>query len=263
MRSFDWRRLMVPRARMLGAASFARRRVREFTQAVLDCVTVASCPGCGTPERGGELCRPCGVQLQRLPPGGCPRCGLPTIDGARCGESHDWLSHVQRLFAPFEYAGTGGALVRRLKFQRDRAAGSRLAVCMAEALTGWARSEGRRALVVPVPLHWRKRRARGVDQAVLLGRAVARRLDLRFDAGVLRRCRDTLPQGDPRVTSRVANLEGAFGLGWLARWRISGRNVVLVDDVVTSGTTARECARLLRGAGARSVVLLVGCRARR
>ncbi len=164
--------------------------------------------------------------------------------------------------APFRYAGTAGALVRRLKFESDRGAGTMLAAKMAAAMRVWAHRDGRRAVVVAVPLHARKRRGRPIDQAAFLAREVAGRLGLTFADHALRRVRATLPQGDPRVTSRDRNVEGAFRVRRPERLR--GRVVLLVDDVTTSGATARECARtILRGpGGARSVALVTACVAR-
>ena len=114
-------------------------------------------------------------------------------------------------------------------------------------------------MLISVPLHPAKRRHRGLDQAALLADEVARRLGLANAPSVLRRMRDTLPQGDIRVMSRAENVRDAFA----ARRprRVRDRIVVLVDDVRTSGSTALECAQVLRAAGARQVVLLTALQA--
>ncbi|HEX5053856.1 MAG TPA: hypothetical protein VFZ65_18905 [Planctomycetota bacterium] len=109
-----------------------------------------------------------------------------------------------------------------------------------------------------MPLHASRRRQRGFDQAEWLARQVGSRLRLEVAAGVLARTRATLPQGDPRVGSRQANIEGAFRLVRPAR--VVGRRVVLVDDVFTSGATARCCAAIVRAAGAAEVAVLTACR---
>jgi ComF family protein len=110
---------------------------------------------------------------------------------------------------------------------------------------------GRGAVLVPVPLHRLRRLERGYDQAHLLGAALAEPLGLEC-VRALRRVRWTAPQGAPGAVSRAANVEGAFE----ARQRVAGREVWLVDDVVTSGATARACAAALRRAGAREVSVL-------
>jgi ComF family protein len=154
--------------------------------------------------------------------------------------------------------GTGGALVRRFKLEGDAAAGRWLAGAMAEAWRGAGPAGFRRALLVPVPLHSRRRRRRGFDQSLWLAAELSRRLALPVATGILRRVRLTLPQGDPRVVSRERNLVGAFRLQHPDR--VAGRCVVLVDDVFTSGATARHCAGLLRAAGVPAVAMLVACR---
>ena len=160
--------------------------------------------------------------------------------------------------APLRYRGTAGSLVRRLKFERDPACALFLMRAMADALRPWAAGPGRRAVVVSVPLHRRKLRHRGLDQAAVLAEGVATRLRLGFRPRVLLCGRDTLPQGDPRVTSREANVRGAFSVRRPAVVR--GRLLVLIDDVCTSGNTGRACAEVLRAAGATGVALLTAAR---
>ncbi|MBL8748878.1 MAG: ComF family protein [Planctomycetes bacterium] len=161
--------------------------------------------------------------------------------------------------AVFSYAGTGGALVRRFKLDADAGAGMWLARAMAMAWRVGVPEQGwQRAALVPVPLHWRRRRRRGFDQARWLAREIGRRLGMPVADGLLLRSRENLPQGDPRVTSRDRNVEGVFAVR-RAR-RLAGRRFVLVDDVFTSGATARACAQVLRVAGAVEVAMLAGCR---
>jgi len=113
-------------------------------------------------------------------------------------------------------------------------------------------------VLVPVPLHIARRIERGYDQSALLAEACA------AEAGIpaihaLRRTRATTVQGALGTTSRAANVRGAFAPSFAARWharRIAGADVWLVDDVLTSGSTASECARILRRLGARSVSVL-------
>ncbi len=190
----------------------------------------------------------------------CARCGEPLPRrGARCGVDHRAFTHLHTALAPLCYRGTGARLVHRLKFQRDLTAGGYLLAHMVRSVATWAGSEGRRAVVVPVPRHRRKARRTGFDPAVWLAAGVADRLELDFAAGALVRTRATLPQADPRVTSRDANVAGAFRCR-LAR-PLVGRTVLLVDDVLTSGATARACARALLEAGVQKVAVLTAARA--
>lgn len=150
--------------------------------------------------------------------------------------------------------------MRALKFEGRLYA----AYPLVDAMAGVVRSEGwerETDLVVPVPLHPRKRRERGFNQSEVLARDLADRLGLRC-RNLLRRTRETAPQGSPTTLSRVRNVEGAFGLsrGGLRRPRLEGAALLLVDDVMTSGATLSACARVLRRAGARRVVAVAAAR---
>lgn len=234
-----------------------RRCLRELGTGLLDLLLPPACLGCGQPAT--ELCPACRAHLQPRPLAGCPRCGeLLTQPGGRCLADHSALRGLAWHVAAFDYRGTGGALVRRFKLDGNGAAGGLLARAMARRLASRLQGSWRGAVFVPVPLHARRRRERGFDQAHWLAQAVARRVGARAVECALTRRVATLPQGDPRVLSRDRNVEQAFLVR--APRRVEGAAVLLVDDVFTSGATARTCARLLRAAGAREVALLTACR---
>ncbi|HEX6812561.1 MAG TPA: double zinc ribbon domain-containing protein [Planctomycetota bacterium] len=233
------------------------RLARELGRALLDLALPPACPACGTSSDG--LCDGCQQNLHNRPDPGCARCGEAVLAaGESCGGEHRELQLVARLTAPFRFVGTGGALVRRFKLDANAAAGAFLLRAMAASWRAASCAGWHRALLVPVPLHGSRRRERGFDQAEWLARGLARRLGLEVMPGVLARRRATLPQGDPRVLSRPRNVEGAFAV--VRPGSVAGRRVVLVDDVFTSGATARSCAALLRGAGALEVAMLAACR---
>lgn len=110
------------------------------------------------------------------------------------------------------------------------------------------------AMLVPVPLHPRRRRERGFNQSELLAREIARRTGTLVVPGALVRRQDTRPQTGLSAAARRANVKDAFAVR--QRARIAGRCVVLIDDVFTTGATAQACARVLREAGALDVRLL-------
>jgi ComF family protein len=114
-------------------------------------------------------------------------------------------------------------------------------------------------LIVPVPLHWWRRVwERGYNQSAPLAEALARKLQVPFSESLLRQ-RATLQQSTQSPTARRENVRGAFRL---RRWaRVAGRCVLLVDDVLTTGSTAHECARVLQAAGAARVEVAVLARA--
>lgn len=119
-------------------------------------------------------------------------------------------------------------------------------------------------VIVPMPLHWRKRWQRGFNQAELLAREIGRRTHIPLRPA-LRRIRNTASQAGLTSAKRRRNVSGAFQASRRARTRgwLDGRSVLLIDDVMTTGATAASCARALKRAGARHVTLLTLARADR
>jgi ComF family protein len=110
-------------------------------------------------------------------------------------------------------------------------------------------------LVVPVPLHWWRRWGRGYNQAEAVARELAAGLGIAFDPHALRRVRWTTQQVQPTREARRENVKAAFRVR--SRARVTGRTVLLVDDVMTTGSTLGEAARALRAGGADRVVAAV------
>jgi ComF family protein len=152
------------------------------------------------------------------------------------------------------YAGPLREAVQRLKFARKPALARPLAALVLEQ---WAAVLPPADAVVPVPLARARERARGFNQATLLAERVARALGAPLRPRWLARGRDTAPQTDLDVARRRANVRGAF----VAVPAVAGLDVVVVDDVLTTGATAAECARALHAAGARRVGVLTVARA--
>jgi ComF family protein len=109
--------------------------------------------------------------------------------------------------------------------------------------------------VVPVPLHWWRRWRRGFNQSAILARRVARKLNVPFLPRVLRRIRPTRRQTEVTPAARRENVRGAFRA--VSHPALRDRSVLLIDDVMTTGSTAGEAAKALRSAGAKSVIVAV------
>jgi ComF family protein len=210
-------------------------------------------PVCGVCGAGGSfLCAACRRRLPVAAPPRCMRCWIPCARPVcpECG-----ASALDGACTPFVFEGGARTLVHQLKFEYLHA----LAEPMTELLAGFLLAQSLPVdLVVPVPLHRRRRLRRGFNQSELLARGVAGRLGLELDVRSLRRRRNTPPQleADDRVR-REQNVRGAFA----CRSSLDGRNLLLVDDVLTTGATLRECAATLKGAGAARVHALAFCRA--
>ena len=110
-------------------------------------------------------------------------------------------------------------------------------------------------LVAPVPMFWTRRLARGTNSAEILAEGLARHLRVRLARGVIVRCRNTLPQARLKPRERFANVRGAFQVR--ARYDLDGLRVLLVDDILTTGATASEVAKVLKRAGVSRVAVAV------
>jgi ComF family protein len=147
--------------------------------------------------------------------------------------------------------------VHELKYHGRRRVAARLAEVLL-ALPAVRDVLARGAVLVPVPLHPRRRRERGFNQAELLAREVGRRARLPVAPSALVRRKDTVAQAGLSAAARRRNVRGAFAVR--RRAAVAGKVVVLVDDVLTTGATASACASLLRDAGASEVRLLAVAR---
>ena len=187
----------------------------------------------------------------------CPVCqpGLPWLEGKAAERRVDF---ADRCFSPLAYRDAVPGAVHRYKFSRVRALGKPFALLMAQCLE--ERLPQGAGLICWAPLARKRLRERGFDQAELLAREVGRLLSI--PAGpVLEKVRNTAPQSElEEEGARRANARGAYALRSGAD--LTGRRVVLVDDVVTSGSTLSECAALLRQGGAEGVYCLTLAQAR-
>jgi ComF family protein len=193
----------------------------------------------------------------------CSVCGEALLSPAFLERSEPLCGLCQRLHPPFEKAvayGTydGGLrdLIHLLKFQQVRPAAAVLGRMLAEVITSLESALPCGTIaVIPVPLHARKRAQRGFNQSELITRSALKQIARpeRFQelTNVLLRHRETGSQIGLTRHQRRENLRGAFAV--TDTERISGRDVLLVDDVFTTGTTASECARVMRRAGAKHV----------
>ena len=187
----------------------------------------------------------------------CPDCQskLPWLEG-RAGERS--IDFADGCFSPLAYREAVPEAVRCFKFARVRALGRPFALLMARCLAG--RLPQGADLICWAPVSKERLRKRGFDQAEQLARQVGRLLSVPVRP-VLQKVRDTRPQSElEEESARRANARGAYAL--LPGTDLSGKRVVLVDDVVTSGATLSECAALLRQAGAEQIFCLTLARAR-
>ncbi len=177
----------------------------------------------------------------------CPVCALPIgadIEAsALCGQCQSNPPPYHYCLAPLRYEFPVNLLINRFKHHGKFSAGALLAECLLRKLY---RQPELPDLLIPVPLHWRRRWQRGFNQSAWLADYLGRRLDIPVCHKVLRRTRYTPQQQGQSRSQRLRNLKGAFHL----REKLTGKAIGLVDDVVTTGSTINELGRVLRAGGA-------------
>lgn len=233
---------------------------RAFKDALLDWLYPPHCYHCNVSLQGGPgrmLCADCSADLgaRRILGPVCDVCGLPLKGepepGTTCTTCRAERRHFEKARAFVAYAGPAASIIRAYKFDGDYFLGPRLLGAMLER--GWMPGGVDGEVVVPVPLHPRRGWERGYDQALLLTKVLAGRTGRRL-ARALERTRYTSQQSLLPESQRWDNVRGAFAVVRPAA--VEGKAVMLVDDVMTTGVTADECARALKDAGAERVCVL-------
>ena len=207
------------------------------------------CLLCGAESDDTPLCGPCRDELPSLPRG-CPRCAMPSLLGEICGACLRHPPQFDRTIAAWRYAYPVDRLVQSLKFHGRLA----LASLFAEALASLVVRTDVVDVVIPMPLHSARLTERGFNQAAEIARRLTekpggRTLGTRLALQGASRIRRTLPQADLAFDERLRNVRGAFACAL----DLGGARVAVVDDVMTTGATLGELAKVLKRAGASRV----------
>jgi ComF family protein len=226
--------------------------LRTWARQALDFALPPRCAGCGTiVAEVHSFCPDCWKQVEFLGENGCVTCGvaLQATDETTCAVCLVAPPRIARTRAAVAYDELSRSLAIRLKYGRKVAIARTMARYMAPLV---AAHDG--AILVPVPLHRTRLWNRGFNQSALVARELSRRLKIRTDPMLLKRTRRTPPlKGMSRLQRRKA-VAGAFRVADKAA--VAGRTIILIDDVLTTGSTAEACARTLKRAGAARVELV-------
>lgn len=221
------------------------------------------CPVCDCLRWPWEAvcCPGCRRKLSELGESVCYRCGRPTEETEEyCASCRKRPPSFDRGFSAFRYEGAAREAVLGFKFSEREASGGffagELLLLHGQELRAFAADA-----VVPVPIHRRKLRLRGYNQAQVLAQALADGLRLPCEPRLLVRTRFTAPQKELNAAERLKNLTGAFAVSprFRRKKRRMPESVLLVDDILTTGSTLEACTRVLKDGGVRRVAVVTVC----
>lgn len=220
---------------------------------ILDLLYPRHCPLCNAvlEFEGMQVCEPCIRKQVCIKPPYCMKCGKTIEDATEeyCGDCREVPKTFERGFPVFAYSGAIKDALYAFKYKNQRSYGDFFADC----IYGQYGEEFRKLQfdgLVPVPVHRKKRKARGYNQAEVLARSLAKHLELPVYPSYILRIVNTNPQKELNDKIRMKNLNNAFKIG---ENTIKLKKVLLVDDIYTSGATIEACTKVLLDAGVEKV----------
>ncbi|MBN1545156.1 MAG: ComF family protein [Syntrophaceae bacterium] len=238
--------------------------LRDIGSGLVDLIFPPRCSACGKvlkEEPITPFCEACRSDFDFCDGPLCPTCGTPFADRMvsdhPCGPCLLSPPPFDASRSVAAYRGVLQETIHRLKYGRDITLAESLGQTMADfsyPLFDIRNYE----VIMPVPLHVRRLRERRFNQSLLMARTIAKRHRLKLDYLSLTRTRDTAPQVSFGRQQRELNVKGVFTV--VDPKRVKGKRIVIVDDVLTTGSTTRECARSLKRSGAAAVAVLTLCR---
>lgn len=207
---------------------------------------------CAAPAGDCLLCPACAASLPRLTDERCPICALPTPGAAVCGGCLNHAPHFDATQAVFRYEFPLDRLIQSLKYAHRLASADFLGQALAKLTLPF-----RPDLILPVPLAPARLAGRGFNQALVIARPLARLLGIPLETSRVHRRRDTAPQASLPWKERKQNIRHAFE----CELDLTGKAVLVIDDVMTTGATLDELARMLKAHGAARVENFVLARA--
>lgn len=203
------------------------------------------------------VCPECFKKITFIEQPFCFKCGKPLDDSSReyCNDCVEKDHFFTRGFAAFAYSEAMKASMYGFKYNNRREYGKYYAKAIV-ARYGALIRQWDADVIIPVPLHKRKEKSRGYNQAEVLAMELSKELGIFFDNKILERVRYTVPQKELKDKERIKNIKNAFQI---RKNGLEYSKIVLVDDIYTTGTTIDECAKVLIQAGASQVYFLTAC----
>jgi len=244
--------------------------MKELKNYILDTIFPRHCLGCGILLGKEALSYVCGRCLKTIlfaKSFTCAFCKSPVKNGKTC--PYCIKDHfLDRLLVTTSYENTlAKKMLKTMKYRFVSSLADNIAGLMSKYLNKVMAAKlelnSQSSLVIPVPLHFKRLNWRGFNQAEIIGRQISDCLELDFTANALQRVKNKKPQADmPNRQSRIDNMANAFKINpnYGSRTSIVGKTVLLIDDISTTGATLDDCARVLKGAGAKEVIGFVFAR---
>lgn len=226
-------------------------RLKPLARRWLHNALPGSCLLCGSDSGASLLCPACAADLPMPPSACCPQCADQTTYGERCGACLKEAPHFDQAIAVFRYDFPVDRIIHALKYGHQLAVAEWLGMRLAELIAPGEK------LILPLPLHSDRLSDRGFNQSMEIARALGNCLNLPVDRSSLVRNRATPPQADLPLKERHKNVRGAFE----CTADLTGKTILLIDDVMTTGATLNECARVLKLHGAAHITVAVAARA--
>jgi ComF family protein len=234
--------------------------IDDVLRHITDIVFPPQCISCAAilqPITEKVFCSACREKIKFLTGSICPICGITFFDSpsashlcGNCLEKKPYFSYA-RAVASYETIILNA--IHQFKYGRDLSIGVLLASLMADF--SFPDLEFRDySLIIPVPLHIKKLRKRGFNQSIILADSIGKKWQIPVNFSLLKRCKFTLTQTGLDKRERERNIKGAFEVR--DKEKIAGRNIIIIDDVYTTGATLNECAKKLIKAGAQKVAVL-------
>ena len=229
-----------------------RSLIKKCIEKSLDIFFPGKCVICG--EYGSLCCGKCLQSIESIQTNTCPECGKISINCQYCTNCRG--KKKPKVFAVFVACSYGSSALKKIIYELKYSGITGLIPICGELMYQRVRSQNfpKNTVIVPVPLHKNRLNLRGFNQSELLARYLSKRMDLP-GGDVLTRRLNTMNQVGLRREKRLSNLDGAFDCS--DKEYILGKNIILVDDVVTTGATLNECAKVLKQSGAKRIFAVV------
>ncbi len=240
--------------------------IRDIFLGFLDILYPRHCFACDKSlheEQNTYICESCLEIIETTEARRCSKCGLKlgagiTSSSKGCHECNNTNLRFEKSFFVSDNTEPVKTLIHQFKYKKHMCLATPLGLLLTNLLL--QKTIGEIDFVVPVPLHWKKKRERGFNQSELMARKISRKLSIPISTNNLFRVKNTLSQTQLSRTQRQKNVKGAFKVKDPEMF--FRKNVLLVDDVLTTGMTASECAKNLENAGTNKVFLIALARSK-